>query len=127
MFIQLRYGRILPAGVRLIDPPTSYNSRRKLALLLMKAIWNNTVVAESDNTVVVENNHYFPADSLKKEFFEDSIAQTSCPWKGRASYYSLSVAGQQNKDAAWYYPEPKDAAKEIKGHVAFWKGVTVTK
>ncbi len=127
MFIQLRHGQISPAGVRYSDPPTPYNGRRNLALLLMKAIWNNTVVAESDNTVVVENNHYFPADSLKKEFFEDSIAQTSCPWKGRASYYSLSVAGQQNKDAAWYYPEPKDAAKEIKGHVAFWKGVTVTK
>ena len=94
---------------------------------IMKAIWNNTVIAESNDTVVVENNHYFPADSIKKEFFEDSIAQTSCPWKGRASYYSLKVNGEQNKDAAWYYPEPKDAAKEIKGHVAFWKGVKVEK
>lgn len=93
----------------------------------MKAIWNNTVIAESDDTLVVENNHYFPADSIKREFFESSIAQTSCPWKGRASYYSLSVNGQQNKDAAWYYPEPKDAAKEIKNRVAFWKGVKVEK
>ena len=91
----------------------------------MKAIWNNTIIAESDDTVVVENNHYFPAESLKKEFFEDSIAQTSCPWKGRASYYSLSVNGEKNKDAAWSYPEPKDAAKEIAGRVAFWKGVKV--
>ncbi|MCC3152483.1 DUF427 domain-containing protein [Hymenobacter sp. BT770] len=91
----------------------------------MKAIWNNTVVAESDDTVVVENNHYFPADSLKSEFFEASIAQTSCPWKGRASYYSLRVAGEHNKDAAWYYPEPKDAAQHIKGRVAFWKGVKI--
>ncbi|OGX87627.1 hypothetical protein BEN47_00180 [Hymenobacter lapidarius] len=93
----------------------------------MKAIWNNTVIAESNDTVVVENNHYFPADAIKKEFFEDSVAQTSCPWKGRASYYSLSVNGEKNKDAAWYYPEPKDAAKEIKGRVAFWKGVKVEK
>ena len=93
----------------------------------MKAIWNNTVVAESNDTVVVENNHYFPAESIKMEFFEASIAQTSCPWKGRASYYSLRVGSEHNKDAAWYYPEPKDAAKEIKGRVAFWKGVKVEK
>jgi len=113
-------------------PPARFSHHRaKLELRgtarPMKAIWNNTVVAESDNTVVVENNHYFPADSLKKEFFEDSIAQTTCPWKGRASYYSLSVNGEKNKDAAWYYPEPKDAAKEIAGRVAFWKGVKVEK
>ncbi|AHJ98141.1 DUF427 domain-containing protein [Hymenobacter swuensis] len=91
----------------------------------MKAIWNNTVIAESDETVVVENNHYFPADSIKREFFEDSIAGTTCPWKGRASYYSVRVNGELNKDAAWYYPEPKDAAQQIKGRVAFWKGVQV--
>ncbi|MGY2133977.1 DUF427 domain-containing protein [Hymenobacter sp. HD11105] len=91
----------------------------------MKAIWNDTVLAESNDTVVVENNHYFPADSLKREFFEDSIAHTSCPWKGRASYYSVRVNGELNKDAAWYYPEPKDAAKQIEGRVAFWKGVKV--
>ena len=92
----------------------------------MKAIWNNTVIAESADTVVVENNHYFPADSLKKEFFEDSIAQTSCPWKGRASYYSVRVNNDLNKDAAWYYPEPKAAASNIAGRVAFWKGVRIT-
>ncbi|OGX91154.1 DUF427 domain-containing protein [Hymenobacter coccineus] len=92
----------------------------------MKAIWNDTVVAESDATVVVENNHYFPADSLKKEYFEDSIAHTSCPWKGRASYYSLRVDGELNKDAAWFYPETSEAAQNIKGYVAFWKGVKIS-
>lgn len=91
----------------------------------MKAIWNNTVVAESNDTIVVENNHYFPADSLNKELFEDSIAHTTCPWKGRASYYSLRVNGELNKDAAWYYPEAKEAARHIEGRVAFWKGVRV--
>jgi uncharacterized protein (DUF427 family) len=93
--------------------------------LPMKAIWNNTVVAESNDTVVVENNHYFPADSIKKEYFEDSIAHTSCPWKGRASYYSLRVDGELNKDAAWYYPEASAAAANIEGRVAFWKGVKI--
>lgn len=91
----------------------------------MKAIWNNAVLAESDDTVVVENNHYFPADSLHREFFEPSIAGTTCPWKGRASYYSVRVNGQLNKDAAWYYPDPKPAAENIRGRVAFWKGVQV--
>jgi uncharacterized protein (DUF427 family) len=103
------------------------NGKLKLAAHPMKAIWNNTVVAESDDTVVVENNHYFPADSIKKEFFEDSIAHTSCPWKGRASYYSLRVNGDLNKDAAWYYPEASPAAANIQGRVAFWKGVKIEK
>ncbi|KQC32057.1 MULTISPECIES: DUF427 domain-containing protein [Nonlabens] len=93
----------------------------------MKAIWNNKVIAESDTTVVVENNHYFPKSSLKQEFFKPSDKTTSCPWKGTASYYSLEVEDKTNKDAAWYYPDPKMAAKEIEGHVAFWKGVEVTK
>ncbi|MBC8153178.1 MAG: DUF427 domain-containing protein [Bacteroidetes bacterium] len=91
----------------------------------MKAIWNNTVVAESSNTVVVEGNHYFPKDAIKPEFFTDSTTHTTCPWKGLASYYSLQVDGKANPDAAWYYPEPKDAASQIKDHVAFWKGVRV--
>ncbi|HEY8297669.1 MAG TPA: DUF427 domain-containing protein [Candidatus Baltobacteraceae bacterium] len=91
----------------------------------MKAVWNGKVIAESDETVVVENNHYFPADSVKRDYFEPSATHTVCPWKGTASYYSLNVDGKQNPDAAWYYPEPKDAAKEITNHVAFWKGVTV--
>lgn len=91
----------------------------------MRAIWNNTVVAESNDTVVVENNHYFPAEALKREYFEDSIAGTTCPWKGRASYYSLRIEGELNKDAAWYYATPKEAAEHIKGRVAFWKGVQI--
>ncbi len=93
----------------------------------MKATWNNTLIAESDATVVVENNHYFPADSIKKEYFKSSDKHTTCPWKGKASYYTLEVDGKKNEDAAWYYQEPKEAAKEIKGHIAFWKGVTVQK
>ena len=91
----------------------------------MKATWNNQVIAESNQTIVVENNHYFPAESLKKEMFKPSSTHSSCPWKGSASYYSVSVDGKINTDAAWFYPEPKDAAKQIKGYVAFWKGVKV--
>jgi uncharacterized protein (DUF427 family) len=92
----------------------------------MKAIWNNRVIAESDNTVVVEGNHYFPRSSVKSEYLQGSATHSTCPWKGEASYFSLSVDGQDNRDAAWYYPAPKDAAKQIKDHVAFWKGVTVS-
>ena len=91
----------------------------------MKAIWNNQVVAESDATVVVENNHYFPPDSLRRGFFEASATRTLCAWKGEAHYCSLVVDGKQNKDAAWFYPAPRDAAAKIKDHVAFWKGVSV--
>mgnify|MGYP003651328906 FL=1 len=92
----------------------------------MKAIWNDQVIAESDNTVVIENNHYFPADSIKKEYFKSSETQSNCPWKGVASYFSLEVDGTVNKDAAWYYPKASHAAKAIEGHVAFWKGVKVS-
>lgn len=91
----------------------------------MRAIWNNTVLAESDETVVVEGNHYFPPDSIRAEYFRPSETHTSCPWKGQASYYDLVVEGRVNKDAAWYYPETKDAARNIEGRVAFWKGVTI--
>ena len=91
----------------------------------MKATWNGKVLAESDETVVVEGNHYFPRESVKEEFFEESATHTTCPWKGEASYFNVVAGGEVNKDAAWYYPEPKDAAKEIKGRVAFWKGVKV--
>lgn len=91
----------------------------------MKAIYNGQVLAESQDTVVVENNHYFPEESLNKAYFKSSDKHTTCPWKGEASYYTLEVDGKTNADAAWYYPEPKDAAKEIKDHVAFWKGVEV--
>ncbi|QBB72480.1 DUF427 domain-containing protein [Pseudolysobacter antarcticus] len=91
----------------------------------MQAIWNNTVIAESDETIVVEGNHYFPPGSIKRENFADSETHTTCGWKGVASYYDVVVDGERNKDAAWFYPEPKEQAKQIKGYVAFWKGVTV--
>lgn len=92
----------------------------------MKALWNNQVIAESNDTVVVENNHYFPKSSLKTEYLKDSTTHSTCPWKGLASYYTLEVDGKKNPDAAWYYPEPKPAAANIKDHVAFWKGVKIT-
>ena len=91
----------------------------------MRAIWNGTVIAESDDTVVVENNHYFPADSVVDGVLLPSDTTSVCPWKGTASYYTLEVDGQTNPDAVWYYPEPKDAAKNITGRVAFWKGVKI--
>lgn len=92
----------------------------------MRAVWNDTVVAESDDTVVVEGNHYFPPEAIHCEFFKESDTHTVCPWKGTASYYTLDVNGEQNPDAAWYYPDTKDAANNIRGHIAFWKGVQVT-
>jgi uncharacterized protein (DUF427 family) len=91
----------------------------------MKAIWNDAVIAESDNTVVVEGNHYFPSASVKSEYLQPSGTHTICPWKGEASYYDVVVNGETNSDAAWYYPEPKDAAAEIKDRIAFWRGVKV--
>lgn len=91
----------------------------------MKANWRDTVIADSDATVVVEGNQYFPPDSVDREYLQSSDTHTTCPWKGLASYYDVVVDGEVNKDAAWYYPEPKDAAEQIRGHVAFWKGVTV--
>ncbi|WP_421763870.1 DUF427 domain-containing protein [Ekhidna sp.] len=91
----------------------------------MKAIWNGEVIAESVDTVVVEGNHYFPQSSIKKEYFKQTDTHSVCPWKGTASYYSVEVNGEENKDAAWYYPETSELAKNIKGHVAFWKGVKV--
>ena len=91
----------------------------------MKAIWNGVVLAESDDTVVVEGNQYFPPDSIRRDYFRESGTHTTCPWKGEASYYDLVVNGETNKDAAWYDTSPKDAAKEIKDHVAFWRGVRV--
>ena len=91
----------------------------------MKAIWNGVVVAESDDTVVVEGNHYFPAAALKQEYVVGSNHRTMCSWKGEASYHSLLVNGEMNTDAAWYYPEPKNEADSIKDRVAFWKGVKI--
>jgi uncharacterized protein (DUF427 family) len=102
-----------------------YNIKKSREIIMPKATWNGAVLAESDRTVVVEGNHYFPPDAIHKEYFRPSPTSTVCGWKGTANYYTLDVDGKQNPDAAWYYPEPKDAAKEIAGHVAFWKGVTV--
>lgn len=89
------------------------------------AIWHDTVLASSDDTVVVEGNHYFPPDTVAREHLEPSETHTICSWKGEASYYSVDVDGEVNHDAAWYYAEPKDAAAEIRDHVAFWHGVQV--
>jgi uncharacterized protein (DUF427 family) len=91
----------------------------------VKAIWNETVLAESDRTTVVEGNHYFPPETINSEYFRASETHTICGWKGTASYYTIVVDGKQNPDAAWYYPETKEEAKNIEGHVAFWKGVEV--
>jgi len=91
----------------------------------MKAVWHDTVIAESDDTVVVEGNHYFPLDSVDRALLKDSDTTSFCSWKGTANYYTLSVAGADNVDAAWYYAEPKEAAAEIAGRVAFWHGVQV--
>lgn len=93
---------------------------------MAKAVWKDVVLAESDQTIVVEGNHYFPPDAVNMRYFTDSSTHTTCPWKGVASYYSLAVNGEINKDAAWFYPTPKDAAKQISGYIAFWKGVKVT-
>jgi uncharacterized protein (DUF427 family) len=91
-----------------------------------RAAWNGAVIAESDHCIVVEGNQYFPPDGVKTQYLRESTTHTLCPWKGTASYYDVVVDGATNKDAAWYYPQPKDAAKEIANYVAFWHGVTVS-
>ena len=91
----------------------------------MKAVWKDTIIAESDKTIVVENNHYFPAGSVKQEFLKKSGNQYKCHWKGVADYYDIIVSGETASDAAWCYPEPTEVAKNIKGYFAFWKGVKV--
>ena len=90
-----------------------------------RAVWNGAVIAESEDTVVVEGNHYFPPESVNREFLQESSAHTVCPWKGVASYYDIVVEGQTNEGGAWFYPEPSDAASEIRDHIAFWRGVEV--
>ena len=90
-----------------------------------QAWWNGTKIADSDATVVVERNHYFPPESLDQSVLRPSTTTSGCPWKGTAHYYTLEVGGAQNKDAAWYYPDPKSAAENIRGRVAFWKGVEI--
>ncbi|APU68792.1 DUF427 domain-containing protein [Christiangramia flava] len=92
----------------------------------MKAVWNGSVIAESEETRIVESNHYFPMDSLKPEYFTNSKKETRCAWKGKAAYFHLHVKGEVNEDAAWYYPKASYAAKPIENYVAFWKGVKVT-
>ncbi len=94
---------------------------------MAKAIWNGAVLAESDNCEIVEGNYYFPPQTINRQYFTDSDTHTTCPWKGEASYYTLEVDGAQNKDAAWYYPNPKEKVNNIKDYIAFWRGVTVEK
>lgn len=91
----------------------------------MKAYWNDKVIAESNETIVIEGNHYFPTDAIAKEYFSDSDTHTHCPWKGEASYFTIDVDGKKNTDGAWYYPDPKPAAEPIRNYVAFWRGVEV--
>jgi uncharacterized protein (DUF427 family) len=91
----------------------------------LRAIWKDTVLAESEDTVVVEGNHYFPSDAINREYFKPSDTHTVCPWKGEASYYHIEVDGETNRDAAWYYPATKAAARPIEGRIAFWRGVRV--
>jgi len=93
----------------------------------MRAIWRSSVLAESDATVVVEGNHYFPPESIKREYFRESKTHTTCSWKGVTSYYDIVVNGEFNRDAAWYYPESKEAAKHIMNYIGFWRGVQVVK
>lgn len=92
----------------------------------MKAIWNGRIIAESDRTLKLEGNYYFPQSSINKEFISQSDTLTLCPWKGEAHYFNIEVGGRSNRDAAWYYPSPSDAAKEITNYVAFWRGVEIT-
>jgi uncharacterized protein (DUF427 family) len=92
---------------------------------MAKAIWNGAILAESDQTIVVEGNHYFPLETINSQYFQESNSHTICGWKGTASYYDIVVDGQVNRGGAWYYPEPKTAARQIKDHVAFWRGVRV--
>jgi len=92
----------------------------------MKAIWKDTVLAESNDTIVVEGNHYFPPQSLNQDYFQPSHTTSTCPWKGQANYYTVVADGKENKDAAWYYAQPKEKARQITGYVAFWNGVQVT-
>lgn len=94
---------------------------------MAKAIWENTVLAESDRTIEVEGNQYFPPDAIRQEFLKPNDHHTTCPWKGLARYYDVEIDGKKNSSAAWYYPDPKPAAKQIKDYVAFWRGVRIEK
>lgn len=92
---------------------------------MVKAVWNEKVIAESEQTIIVEGNHYFPPEAVQRSFLIDSQHHTTCPWKGVASYYHIQVGDQVNRDAAWHYPEPKKAAENIKNYVAFWRGIKI--
>ena len=92
---------------------------------MVRAIWNDTVIAESDNCEIVEENYYFPPEDVNKGYFQESDTQSTCPWKGQAHYYNIVVNEEINEDAAWYYPDPNPAAKKIKGYIAFWKGISI--
>lgn len=92
---------------------------------MTKAIWNNTIIAESDNTIEVEGNQYFPPESIKKEYYTPTGKHTTCPWKGQASYYTIRIGNAENENGAWFYPNPREAASEIKNYVAFWNGVKI--
>jgi uncharacterized protein (DUF427 family) len=105
--------------------PGAGNGNIPIGEIMAKAVWNGQLLAESDKCEMVEGNHYFPPEAVKKEFLQPSDTHTTCGWKGIASYHDVAVGGQVNKDAAWYYPDPKPAAKNIAGYVAFWKGVKV--
>jgi uncharacterized protein (DUF427 family) len=120
--IEKRAGHFLRHRQRHLLKPVRIEERSEE----MKAIWNNTVLAESEETIVVEGNHYFPAESVRQEFLRPSETHTTCGWKGVASYYSLEVGGDCNRDAAWYYPNPLPEAARIAGRIAFWRGVRVT-
>jgi uncharacterized protein (DUF427 family) len=102
-----------------------FNAAEQRAIVTIQAVFNGTVIAESDQTVMVEGNHYFPESAVRFEFLTDSSTHTICPWKGTASYYTVTADGESSADAAWYYPDPKDEARQIQGHIAFWKDVEV--
>jgi uncharacterized protein (DUF427 family) len=123
---RLRIGRGAPACLGVARPTPQIHPRQHREAGRMKAVWNGKVIAESSDIVTVEGNAYFPESALNRDYVTPSTHSSVCPWKGTAQYYSLSVDGKDNKDAVWYYPAPKDAAAQIKGRVAFWKGVTVT-
>jgi uncharacterized protein (DUF427 family) len=108
-----------------IAPLCRYGGLKSREPMMVKAVWNGVVIAESDDTVVVEGNHYFPPEAVNFDLLVDSSTTTICPWKGTAYYYTISAGGAENKDAAWYYPAPKPEAAEILDRVAFWKGVEV--
>lgn len=109
----------------LAEFPTHYSQQARMRYLMIRALWNGTVIAESDDTVVVEGNHYFPLSDVHQQVLVASTTTTTCPWKGQANYYSLEVDGQVNSDAAWYYPHPSAAASSVEGRIAFWKGVQI--